>query len=84
VPVPDQEALADRRQLVVVLRLVTGTRGRLLYGEVIDVETGPTGRFIGWHGMTAAVRSWLVRELKEAANADLRPVSRHPDTPVER
>lgn len=83
-PVSDQEALADRRQLVVILRLVAAATGQLLYGEVIDVETGPTGRFVGWRGMTAAVRSWLASELDDPAYPDLRPVIYQPETPVER
>ena len=82
-PQPDPDALADRRQLVVILRLVAATTGRLLYGEVIDVETGPTGRFVGWRGMTSAVRTWVVRELEDAAEPDLRPVDDEPDRPVE-
>jgi hypothetical protein len=84
VPEPGPDALADRRQLVVVLRLVADTTGRLLYGEVIDVETGPTGRFVGWRGMTSAVRTWVARELEEPSDPDQRPVIYEPDTPVER
>ena len=53
------DALADRRHFIVVLRLVTGSGGRLFYGEVVDVEAGPRIRFVGWKGMTGAVRRWL-------------------------
>ena len=83
-PEPGPDALADRRQLVVILRLVAARTGRLLYGEVIDVETGPTGRFVGWRGMTTAVRTWLTNELEQPAEPDLRPIVYEPDTPVER
>lgn len=70
-PDPGPEALADKRQLVVVLRLVSAPSGRLLYGEVIDVDGGPSGQFVGWQGMTPAVRAWLVRQLDEAGGAAL-------------
>lgn len=71
-PQPGRDALADQRQLVVVLRLVAGTTGDLLYGEVIDVESGPIRRFIGWRGMTSALRSWLAHEL-DAPSAGSEP-----------
>ena len=73
-PDPGSDALADRRQLVVIVRLVTASTGRLLYGEVIDVESGSTGRFADWRGMTAAVRGWLTDELSEARGRDPGPV----------
>lgn len=66
-PDSGSEALADKRQSVVVLRLVTSPTGRLLYGEVIDVVAGPSGRFAGWRGMTSAVQTWLTRELDETS-----------------
>ena len=53
------DALADRRQFIVVLRLVTRSGGGLVYGEVVDVDTGPRFRFAGWKQMTGAVRRWL-------------------------
>jgi hypothetical protein len=84
VPTPDQESLADRRHLVVVLRLVTATTGQLLYGEVIDAHTGSTGRFIGWRGMTSAVRSWLVDELGRPAAPEPGASGQSPEMPVER
>jgi hypothetical protein len=84
VPIPDQESLADRRQLVVVLRLVAGTTGQLLYGEVIDAQTGPIGRFMGWRGMTAAVRSWLAREVRDANYPDMPRDGHAGDQPAER
>ena len=82
-PSRDQESLADRRELVVVLRLVTATAGRLLYGEVIDARTRPTRRFIGWNGMTPAVRSWVKREFDETAVAEPRLVGGQPRTSAE-
>jgi hypothetical protein len=81
VPDPGPDALAERRQLVVILRLVAAATGRLLYGEVIDVETGPTGRFADWRGMTAAVRTWLADEMAEPPEPEQPPVVHEPETP---
>jgi hypothetical protein len=83
VPHQGPDALADRRQLVVILRLVAATTGRLLYGEVIDVETGPTGRFADWRGMTAAVRAWLADEMSEPQEPAPRPVIHEPENHIE-
>ena len=82
-PDPGSDALADRRQLVVILRLVAATTGRLLYGEVVDVETGPTGRFSDLRGMTAAIRSWLADEMIELPDSDERNALREPDIRIE-
>ena len=81
-PDPGRDALADRHQLVVILRLVVADTGRLLYGEVIDVETGPTGRFADWRGMTTAVRTWMADEMAESPDADPRRVADKPESHV--
>jgi len=83
VPEPGPDALADRRQLVVILRLVAATTGRLLYGEVIDVEAGPTGRFADWRGMTTAVRRWLADELTDSPEPGHGPAAHEPESHVE-
>jgi hypothetical protein len=83
VPEPGGNALDDRRQFVVILRLVAATTGRLLYGEVIDVDMGPTGRFAGWRGMTKAVRNWLADEMTDLPEPAPRPVDDEPESHVE-
>ena len=54
--------LADKRYITVVLRMVVDERGRLLHGELIDVEGVQQQRFKGWRGLVEAVRSWLSSE----------------------
>ena len=73
------EVLSDKRQLVLILRLVTAPTGRLLHGEVIDVDGGPSEQFVGWRGVTPAVRAWLTRELGQGyqASPTRRLVERH-------
>ena len=58
---PTENHLADRRYVSVVLRLVLDQHGQMIHGEVIgDANTHPA-RFIGWRGLTRAVRVWLTR-----------------------
>lgn len=75
----DQEALADRGHFVVMLRLVA-VGGRLLSGEVVDIETGPRVRFVGWPGLVPAVRSWLAEQAGQES-ADGRIVDPGPAWP---
>jgi hypothetical protein len=56
---PDLDALASRREVTVVLRLVIGSGNRLLYGQVVDVIDGPQPGFRGWAGLTQGLRRWL-------------------------
>lgn len=81
-PEPGPDALADRRQLVVIVRLVTAATGRLLYGEVIDVDSGSAGRFADWRGMTAAVRHWLADELSDVGGLDPEPAVLQSEKPI--
>ena len=79
----DQEVLADRRHFIVILRLVAAG-GRLLSGEVVDIETGPRGRFVGWPGLVPAVRSWLTEQAgQESADGRIvDPGPAGPETPA--
>ena len=58
-PPPTESELADKRLVTAILRLVLDRHGRLLHGEVVDVQSRSHGRFIGWRGLTQALRTWL-------------------------
>lgn len=61
------DKLADRRHVTVVLRLLLDRHGRLIYGEVVDPAAHPQRRFVGWRGVTRAIRAWLsAQELPDA------------------
>lgn len=79
---PISESLADRRHLVVMLRLVTGARGRLLYGAVVDVSAGPEHRFSGWGGLREALRAWLADQT-DPASASLSGLGNGSGAPLE-
>jgi hypothetical protein len=60
VPPPSSgNRLAEKRYLTVILRLVVDKRGRLVHGEVVDLQARLQGRFAGWRGLTHTVRAWL-------------------------
>lgn len=53
------EALGDKRNVTVVLRLLLDDQGRLLDGEALDDHGRSGGRFAGWGGLSLGVRSLL-------------------------
>jgi hypothetical protein len=59
---PEGTTLGERRYATLILRLVLDKQGRLLYGELVDVEDGHPEHFTGWRGMFSAVRVWLTSQ----------------------
>jgi hypothetical protein len=51
--------LDDRRQLIVILRLVVDRWGLLSHGEVVDLDGTSLGRFTDWRKVTPIVRTWV-------------------------
>lgn len=60
---PVSERLAARRDLVVLLRLVVGAGGRVIYGEVVDTRRSQR-RFVGEQGLVAVLRGLLGSEIR--------------------
>jgi hypothetical protein len=54
--------LGDKTYATVVLRLVLDKHGQLLYGEVVDADARPRGRFNTWEGMVKVVQAWLASQ----------------------
>jgi hypothetical protein len=67
---PDGGHVVENRQVTLILRLVLDARGRLRYGEAVDVEAHSQGRFVGWRGLTHTVRAWLARQEHTGAAPD--------------
>jgi len=61
------EELARKHYVSVVLRLVVDRRGRLVYGEIVDMTGKPDGRFLGWRGLTQAVKAWLSSQAQRSS-----------------
>jgi hypothetical protein len=57
-----EATLVNKRQVVLILRLVLDADGRLEYGEAVDTEARSQGRFVGWRDLTRTVRAWLARQ----------------------
>ncbi|WP_433305013.1 hypothetical protein ACQP2F_16925 [Actinoplanes sp. CA-030573] len=53
------DALADRRVVALVLRIVLDRRGAVLQGEVLDATTHDGQRFAGWDELVATIRRCL-------------------------
>jgi hypothetical protein len=52
----------------VILRLVLDPDGRLVYGEIADIEGIPRKRFMRWQELARAVRDWLEGDGQEGAS----------------
>jgi hypothetical protein len=52
--------LADKRQIILIVRLTVDRQGQLLYGEIIDTEGTVIGRFAEWQRLWATIRTWVV------------------------
>jgi hypothetical protein len=62
------EALARRRQLVAVLRVVVEPFGHVLYGDVVDPDTGDKAGFVGSAGVPAALEKWVIGALRRSVH----------------
>ncbi len=56
---PSGDRLGDTYNITVLLRLVLNQHGNLRYGEIVDQEGRPQGRFLEWSGMTREIEDWL-------------------------
>ncbi len=66
----DYEVL-ESRHVTVILRLVIDQQGRVVNGEVVDVEAKLLGRFAGWVGLTYELRAWLDTQASDAPSDKL-------------
>ncbi len=57
---PAEDKLGDTYHVTVVVRLVLNQHGNLKYGEIMDAEGLPHGRFVEWFAMTREIRDWLI------------------------
>jgi hypothetical protein len=62
----DNEALARRRTVVAVVRLVVADRDQLVHGEIVSSSGTVVARFRTWEGLVAAVHSWLAMQPPDA------------------
>ena len=51
--------LGGKLYLTVVVRLLVDEHGKLIHGEVADLQGTSKQRFAGWEGMVRAVRACL-------------------------
>ncbi len=59
------DRLADTRQVTVILRMQVDRQGRILHGEVVDVDGNSRIRFKDLAGLTRTLRAWLEKQAQE-------------------
>jgi hypothetical protein len=64
-PRPKAEALSEKRYATFMLRILVDRRGRLVHGEVTDVEFQTEGRFKGWRQLPRTIRALLARQQRD-------------------
>jgi hypothetical protein len=52
-----------------MLRLVARPDGGLVYGELVDVDTGSSSPFVDWTSQTRVVREWLEEAVQRGAGS---------------
>ena len=57
---PPEDKLSEKQYVSVTLRLLLDRRGRLIQGEVVDLQGQAQQRFVGWRGLVRVLRAWLL------------------------
>ena len=70
-----QNTLANKRQVILILRLTLDANGQLVHGEVVELEGKLIGRFIEWHKLPEIVRAAL--KLPQEQAQDVIKIERH-------
>ncbi len=66
--------LADSRYVTLVLRLLIDRQGRLVHGEIVDVDGRTRGRFSEWRDLLKSVRKHsAIRTPEKSVNATSEP-----------
>jgi hypothetical protein len=66
---PPSDKLSEIRQISLALRLTLNPSGRLLYGEVVDVEAQFHHHFESWEGLTRTLQEWLADRSRDKPSA---------------
>jgi hypothetical protein len=61
----EEDALAHRRPVVVVVRLVLRRDGELSHGDILDARGRLRGRFAGWDELVRVLRAWLEQDREQ-------------------
>ena len=58
---PDEEQLAEKQYVTLLLRLLVDPRGRLVHGEIVTLDAQSRGYFTRWRDLVRLVREALPR-----------------------
>jgi hypothetical protein len=54
--------LADKRQIILIVRVTINKQGQLLHGEIVDIEGTVIGRFAEWQRLWATILTWVASQ----------------------
>lgn len=78
---PPEDKLSEKRYRSVSLRLLLDRRGRLIQGEIVDLQGQAQRRFVGWRGLVRGLRAWLAEQppsdARPAPNIDAEDGAQH-------
>jgi hypothetical protein len=57
-----QDKLADKRQVIVILRLTLDGHGHFMHGEAVDLAGQRIGGFVDWQNMAHIIQAWLATQ----------------------
>jgi hypothetical protein len=55
------DVLSERRYVSLLLRIVIDRRGRVLHGEIVDIDGGTRMRFAERRGLSRALQAYLAK-----------------------
>ncbi len=58
-----KDSLSDVHPATIILRLVVNKRGVIVHGELVNLDGKSLGHFIGWRGLTRALKTWLTTQV---------------------
>ena len=58
----DGDRLTDRHYLTLIVRIMLGSDGRIVHGDLIDARSGAVHRFLGWRGLVGVLRQCVVSD----------------------
>ena len=67
---PCNNALGNKHHVILILHMVIDQHGRLLDGQLVDLEGRLGGRFRGWQDLSRTVRDWLSEQELDGQASD--------------
>lgn len=60
--------LADKRHIILILRLAIDEDEQLMYGEIVELGGTIIGRFMEWPKLPEVLQTWLTNQDNDPSN----------------